>query len=655
MTGHRFSGWSVLVWIVLAVCASAPALAARWEPLPLWGGNVLVAAAQGDSSVVYAASPTAGLYQSVDSGRTWQFVGHGPGRLRLHPLGVDPHDPRRLYALGDASNSWGFFRSQDGGKHWQRIDAGLPEFVLVPAVEFDPATPGRIYAGTSWGLYRSNDWGTTWAYIALEEGVVEVALAPGDPQLVLAGTRSEEGQEATQRSSDGGETFVKVFDEAMGHIAFDPSHPGRVYGLSLAMAVYRSDDLGATWTALPLRGAFQGLAVTRGGTLLVSSFDRGVARSADGGFTWDSVPGTEEARPHDVIWSFAVLGDSVLAGGFRGVWRSLTDGLGWRASNTGIRGQWIFALEAAADAGSTLWASAVGGVFLSRDQGASFSRLAGLGPTGYLDRLAIHPRRPQVIYGFGCCTADLRGYGLLKSEDGGRSWHHLPYTVAGGEPEPPVLEVDPVNPDIVYAGGLVEPHTASCAAARSTDGGTTWSCMSPLASADFTGLAFDPQDSRILYGLFNGRIYRSANRGQTWERIAARARSIDHLTVDPFKRDRLFALPKPGSGVLRSEDGGRTWALVKAGLPAANTIMHDLLADPSRPGRLWAAVEVFQTGAVLKSTGRVYRSDDAGRHWTSVSEGLEPGAVVLHLAADPRAAGVIYAGTAGRGLYRLNE
>ncbi|HKH46542.1 MAG TPA: hypothetical protein VKM72_17915, partial [Thermoanaerobaculia bacterium] len=54
-----------------------------------------------------------------------------------------------------------------------------------------------------------------------------------------------------------------------------------------------------------------------------------------------------------------------------------------------------------------------------------------------------------------------------------------------------------------------------------------------------------------------------------------------------------------------------------------------------------------------KSTSRVFRSDDAGEHWTEVSRGLRPGTVIVELAADPSSTDVIYAGTEGQGLFRL--
>ena len=203
-----------------------------------------------------------------------------------------------------------------------------------------------------------------------------------------------------------------------------------------------------------------------------------------------------------------------------------------------------------------------------------------------------------------------------------------------------VVAVDPDDPEIVYAGGDLEPHASRCTAARSTDGGATWSCMTPQTQSDFTSdftdLVIDPRDPRILYALFSGVFHRSADRGQTWTVVAPRSHAIGHLTLDPSRRNRFYALSRIGPGVLRSDNGGRSWISVTAGLPE-NSFVHDLLLDPTRPDRVWIAVEIFEIGQVGKSTSRIFRSDEAGNHWTEVSAGLAAGDVVLHLAADPRA------------------
>ncbi len=638
MHRHRFSGWPIPL-ALLALSLAAPASAARWEPLPLWGGEVQVASAP-DSSVVYAATPAAGLYQSADGGATWQLMSHGPDGLQVDLLGVDPHDPRRLYAAAVAPADYlGLFRSEDGGRSWQESDAGIPD--LVFAVAFDPETPGRLYAGTTTGLYRSEDGGRTWTRIAFAgERAIRVAVSPDDPQVMLVAL-----DRGVQRSSDGGAAFVEVLDGLLEQIVFAPSTPGRVYGIDGTAVVRRSDDLGATWTSLPPAPSFpRALAVTRTGALL-AGLTKGVARSTDGGATWQSPPG-----PPDTPRSFAVLDGGVLAGGFRGVWRSLTDGQGWRESSTGLRAHAILSLDVAADAASTLWLSTAGGLFTSRNEGASFqSRPPLSGLFNYLFLLTVHPRQPQVAYAYGCCVATAPYVSLLKTEDGGRSWKRLPYP--GVLNHLTVITVDPSNPAVVYAGGTRD--GSLCSALRSTDGGATWSCISPVRPSDLFSLVIDPQDPKVLYGLFDGRLYRSANRGTAWKRVpaAGSGRLFGFLALDPNRRGRLYGFSEGTPGVFRSEDGGKTWGAATNGLPAAG-YPSDLLVDPSRPGRVWVALRLFsQTGEEVAS--RIFRSDDAGRHWTEASTGLEPGVIVTELEADPRDADVLYAGTAGRGLYRL--
>ena len=132
--------------------------------------------------------------------------------------------------------------------------------------------------------------------------------------------------------------------------------------------------------------------------------------------------------------------------------------------------------------------------------------------------------------------------------------------------------------------------------------------------------------------------------------MPTRTRGLRRLEVDPSRSERLYALA--GSQLVRSDNGGRTWTAKLAVLPAGE--MHDFLLDPARPGRVWATAEYFEIGS-YKSTSRVFRSDDFGEHWTDMSAGLRAGTVIVELAADPLSADVIYAGSAGQGLFRLEE
>jgi photosystem II stability/assembly factor-like uncharacterized protein len=649
---HQTRRWSRLfpfLAVLVLSLAAVPASADRWQPLPLWGGDARLVAAAGDPSVVYAGTRRAGLFRSTNAGRTWQFVGPGPNLLPTEFIDVDPHDADRLYlrAYDSRAAVWSFYRSEDGGRSWQRSDAGLPSNASVRELAFDPQTPSVVYAATT-GLYRSRNGGVSWRPLGLAgRAVIHLGVSPSDPDVLLASASSDEGW-TTQRSTDGGRTFTKVMNEYLETFVFDPAHPQRVYG-SRFNTFYRSNDLGATWTQREAADTILSLILTRSGVLLAGGF-AGVRRSLDGGITWEP-PAGQHAPPPDAIRSLVELENWTLAGGFRNIWRSLTEGRGWRPSSTGFRGHWVDTLEAA---GGTLWLSTEAGLFKSGDEGASFqSLLSGLGPYNPGSRvklLAADPLQPEVAYVFGCCAelSDLpNDFGLLKTEDGGATWRRLPYTDILWDFA--VLEVNPGNPGILYAGGFLVPHGSPCTAQRSIDGGETWECMPVLGSQDFSALAISSRNPRILYAVAGEKLYRSADQGASWSQVPTTRTELQRIEVDPFRSERLYALAD--HELLRSDDGGRTWSR-KLAVPQP-ALFRDLLLDPVRRDRIWATADTFHPGDAISESSRIFRSDDAGGHWTEVTAGLKPGTVVLDLAVDPDGGDVIYAGTAGRGLFRL--
>ena len=638
----------VLATVLLAPPAARGAASARWQGLPLWGGPVQVAAAPRSPEIAYAATATAGVYRSLDGGRSWRFSSRGPQGRHVEILGVDPHDPRRLFAAG--ADGTGLYRSNDEGRLWKRVDPGFGS-PFVFDVDFDPATPGRVYVATGAGafrsgLYRSEDFGATWAALAFpDSGLAAVAVSPAAPRVVLASVFAPDGG-AIFRSIDFGRTFVPVYEGRAEGFVFDPSRPRRVYAWGVTPeSVLRSDDGGATWAELPVPFFARTLTVSRSGLLLAGT-ERGGRRSLDGGTSWENPDDAARLpRPKDRIDSFAVLADAVLAGGRRGVWRGAPDGLAWKAASDGVRGQEIGALAVAADEEATVWVSATGGFFQSRDGGATFR----VRPA-QVALLAVHPLAPLTAYAFGCCAPGVEEFGLMKTEDGGASWRLLPYT--GVLRDVFVLTVDPLDPDIVYAGGDLEPHASACTAVRSLDGGETWRCFAPPRPhlyEPFYELSIDPRHPRTLYAGFGSGLYRSDDRGESWSRLPALGLPGDTapLGVDPFVRGRLYA--GGSAGVYRSDDGGRSFQRKSRGLPVGGSI-RDFLADAARPGRLYLAVVTSPAAA----GGGVYRSDDAGEHWVEISAGLPDDVAVVRLAADPRGADVIYAGTSGKSLYRLS-
>ena len=122
-----------------------------------------------------------GMYRSEDGGRSWQSIEAGLPSTFGFPAAVHPRDPRTLYLLplnGDVKGRYvpdgnaAVWRTRDGGASWQPLREGLPQGnvffgVLRQAMATDRLDPAGVYFGTSSGaLYASADEGESWNCIA---------------------------------------------------------------------------------------------------------------------------------------------------------------------------------------------------------------------------------------------------------------------------------------------------------------------------------------------------------------------------------------------------------------------------------------------------------------------------------------------------------
>jgi photosystem II stability/assembly factor-like uncharacterized protein len=122
-----------------------------------------------------------GMYRSDDGGRSWQSIEAGLPSSFGFPAAVHPRDPDTLYLVplnGDSAGRYvpdgkvAVWRTRDGGRSWQDLRAGLPQRnaylnVLRQALATDRLAPAGVYFGTGTGaLYASADEGDTWSCIA---------------------------------------------------------------------------------------------------------------------------------------------------------------------------------------------------------------------------------------------------------------------------------------------------------------------------------------------------------------------------------------------------------------------------------------------------------------------------------------------------------
>lgn len=181
-----------------------------------------------------------------------------------------------------------------------------------------------------------------------------------------------------------------------------------------------------------------------------------------------------------------------------------------------------------------------------------------------------------------------RGFGIMRSLDGGATWQNFARASFGSSPVAEIVVV-PESPNIVLAAVGIGASNATDGIWRSTDYGATWSRAASLSGTGFSGLARTAKfgnGERYYYAgaaasasTPGGRLFRSGDRGATWQAIWSNAGLPTAtgrlaLACSPTAPDRVYLLraDRPGS-VWRSENSGNNWTRIdNSTFPSGNEI-----------------------------------------------------------------------------------
>ena len=195
------------------------------------------------------------------------------------------------------------------------------------------------------------------------------------------------------------------------------------------------------------------------------------------------------------------------------------------------------------------------------------------------------------------------------------------------------LASDPTRPDTVYAA------TANAGLWRSTDAGVTWARSWPSVGPQTMGAIAVGPDGTLFAGtglphpaagfvLWGGTgVFRSDDGGRSWQGAGLEGSgAVGRIVVDPADPDRLYVaaagspLEEGGErGLYRSSDGGESW---EVSLAAGNgtTGAVDVAVDPSDPRRLLATMwdRDILSGRIAGPGSAVYLSTSGGDRWHRV-------------------------------------
>lgn len=262
-------------------------------------------------------------------------------------------------------------------------------------------------------------------------------------------------------------------------------------------------------------------------------------------------------------------------------------------------------------------------------QPVSAAELVQLGPEGGDVRsLAYDPANPDRIF-LGTSAGQ-----LYLSINGGGSWQRLARLGVGDRYVLDHIVLDPARPGTLYVSAWdVEREGGDLF--RSPDHGRTWEILTAMRGKSIRALAMAETDSRVLVvGALDG-VFRSADGGNTWQRISpahhAEIRNIESLALDP--RDPRVVYAGTWHLPWKTTDGGLTWSQMKKGM-IDDSDVFSIIVDRATPSTVY-----------ISACSGIYKSQDSGELFRKI-QGIPSSARRTRvLKQDPQNPAVVYAGT----------
>jgi photosystem II stability/assembly factor-like uncharacterized protein len=246
-----------------------------------------------------------------------------------------------------------------------------------------------------------------------------------------------------------------------------------------------------------------------------------------------------------------IYSDTLYALG-RNLFKSGNAGHSWQSIEIPFNG---LVLELSPLDNRTLFAGSSSGLHKSIDGGASWTRIT----YEYLIDISIDHTDQAILY-------LIRDGILYKSMDEGITWMRVMSGIKGSVQ---VVEMDPYSSEILYCG-------TTSGLFKSSDRADNW--VETQLEGTITSIAVHSGSSYIIYVSKPDKLFKSNDNGVNWNEVAI-IPSLTHPTftissikINPFNSDIIYIVLTGDTweterGVLKSEDGGRTWESKSSGLP----------------------------------------------------------------------------------------
>jgi photosystem II stability/assembly factor-like uncharacterized protein len=640
----------------------------EWRSIgPYRGGrSAAVAGVPGKPNLFYFGATGGGVWRTTDGGNSWECISDGYFGGSIGAVAVSEWDNNVMYVgggektvRGNVSYGYGVHKSVDAGKTWTHI--GLKDSRHISRIRIHPKDPDLVYlavmgdlfkSSEERGVYRSKDGGKTWQRILFanaDAGAIDLILDPNNPRIIYASTwrirrtpySLESGGEgsALWKSTDGGDTWKNITNNTglpkgtwgISGIAVSPVNSNRLYAIieNENGGVFVSSDAGNTWRK--------------------TNDDRNLRQRA-----WYYTRIYADTQEEDKVIVVNVAYHTSRDGG-----KTFTSAYAPHGDHHDL---WI-----APEDNQRMIIADDGGAQVSFDAGTNWSTYHNQ-PTAQFYRVTTDNHFPYRIYGAQQDNSTIRiAHRTGGSSIGERDWE----STAGGESGH--IAVDPIDNDVVYGGSYDGFLTRENHRTGEVRGVNVWP-DNPMGHGaegmkyrfqwNFP-IFFSPHNPKKLYTASN-HLHVSYNEGQSWEIISPDLTrndptklgpsggpiTKDNTSVEyyctifaagesPYEKD--FIVAGSDDGLIHvTRDGGKSWNKVGPKDMPEWTMINSVEFDPHTKGGIYIAGTRYKMGDYRPY---LYKSKDYGQTWTKITNGIDAEHFTRVLRADPKRAGLLYAGT----------
>lgn len=606
-----------------------------------------------------------GVYKSEDGGKSFKNMGlknsEHIGKIIVHPDNSNVVYVAAQGPLWKDGGDRGLYKTTNGGKDWEKILDISPKTGVTDIV-IDPRNPDVMYAasyqrrrhvwtlingGPESALYKSEDGGKNWDKLTngLPGGLVGrigLAISPVNPDYVFAIVEASEDRGGFFRSTDRGSSWEKrnssISSSAQYYqeIVPDPTNKDILYSLSTYTT--RTDDGGKTWNRVGLKERHvddHALWINPNNTNhLLLGGDGGLYESYDGSATWRFFENLSVTQ----FYRVTVDNDFPFYNIYGGTQDNNTIGGPTRTQNDGGLMNQDFYFTVGGDGFKTVVDPKDPNIVYSQPQYGFLVRydkksgeITGIQPQEEEgEELRWNWNSPVIISPHDNKTLYFAANKLYKSTNRGNSWTKVSEDLS--------RQID--RNQLKIMDKVWEPEAVAKNASTSLYGN--------IVSLDESTL----KKGLLYVGTDDGLIQISENDGANWSKVSTfgavpETTYVSDIEADLYDENIVYATfdnRKRGDFkpyIMKSNDKGKTWVSIVNGLPE-NLPVHSIKQDHVKSDLLFIGTEFG-----------VYYTYNGGKNWVKLSAGL-PTICIKEIEIQRRENDLALA-SFGRGFYILDD